>query len=113
LKASRTSSSGLQLIYPGGETSDALRFLVASAIQISRSVMIPMTLLEPSRIGSAPHRWLHITSANCARLLSGQHELTFLVIRSFTNMGTFVAIRVCKAASIPKIPEPLELQRRW
>ena len=92
LKASRASSSGRQLKHPGGETSrastsDALIFLVPSAIQISRSVIMPITLPEPSRIGSAPHRWFHILSANFARLSSGRHEITFSVISCFTSIG--------------------------
>src|SRR5260221_11137673 len=66
--------------------SPSARARVAPAMQMSRSVITPMTCPRSSVTGTAPQSSSHMIFAAAARLVSGPHDFTSDVISSFTFM---------------------------
>src|SRR5690349_17859235 len=67
--------------------SDASLFLVPSATQMSRSVIMPVTLPASPTTGSVPQSLSHISAAAAARFVSGRQNTTDFVIKSRTLMS--------------------------
>ena len=57
---------------------------VLKAIEISRSVMTPVTVSLSSTTGIKPQSCSHISAPNAARLISGRQDTAFVVIKSRT-----------------------------
>ena len=57
---------------------------VLRAMQISRSVMTPVTASLPSTTGIKPQSCSHISAPNAARLVSRRQDTAFVVIKSRT-----------------------------
>lgn len=81
---------------PSPGIRSAARPYVATAMQISRSVITPLTRPSPVTIGRIPQSRPHMFFAASARLVSGWHELTSVVMIS----RTFMSDALCLAGSL-------------